>query len=102
MGDVIGGIGDAFSDLIHGAENIVGSAVQTIGSTLQNIASNPLPTIETLALVALDVPYPVASAAVTAANGGSLENVAIAAATSYIGSQIPGVCLLYTSPSPRD
>jgi len=77
-------VGNFFS----GLDDAVHSAVDSIGSTVQNIINNPLPMIETIALTAMGVPYPIASAAVTAANGGSIEQIAISAGAAYVGGQI--------------
>jgi hypothetical protein len=60
----------------------------TVLNTTQNILSNPLPTIETIALTTMGVPYPIAAAAVNAANGGDVRSIALSAASAYAGSQI--------------
>jgi len=49
-----------------------------------------LPIIETAALISVGVPAPAASAAVAAANGASVEQIATAAASSYVGGQVGG------------
>jgi len=49
-----------------------------------------LPIIETAALISAGVPAPVASAAVAAANGASVEQIATSAAASYVGGQVGG------------
>jgi len=49
-----------------------------------------LPIIETAALIYAGVPAPIASAAVSAANGASVEQIATSAAASYAGAQIGG------------
>jgi hypothetical protein len=76
------------SNFFAGLDDAVHSAVDSIGSTVQNIINNPLPMIETIALTAIGVPYPIAAAAVTAANGGSIEQIAISAGAAYVGGQI--------------
>lgn len=74
--------------------------ISGVNKTIDNIARNPLPIIETAALMwvlgpealALDLePATIAaisSSAVSAANGGSVEQIALSAAASYLGSQI--------------
>jgi hypothetical protein len=52
------------------------------------IIQNPLPMIETAALIYVGVPPAVAAAAVSAMNGGSVEDVATAAVTAYAGGEI--------------
>jgi hypothetical protein len=84
LNNFVGGIGHALGQ--------VGKTVSSIGNaavnTLDNIAHNPLPTIETAALMAVGVPPPIASAAVSAANGGSIEQIAINAAAAYGATQV--------------
>ena len=77
-------IGDAISSVGKGVE----SAVNSVGKTLEAIIQNPLPTIETIILVANGVPPAVASATVTAINGGDISQIATAAAAGYIGQQV--------------
>ena len=60
----------------------VRKVVEKIEKTGQNLIDNPLPVLETIALTSAGVPPEIASAAVTAANGGSVQNVAAA----YVGS----------------
>ena len=77
VGDFLGDVGDFFDDV-----------VETVGDTVEGILKDPLPTIATIALTAVGVPYPVAAAAVTAAQGGSIEEIAISAGKAYISQQI--------------
>jgi hypothetical protein len=84
-----------------GLDDSVHDAVDSIGTMVKNIADNPLVLIETVALTALLGPgglalasqagaYAIASAAVSAANGGSIEQIAISAGAAYVGAQIGG------------
>ena len=68
--------------------NEAGNLIENVGEMAENILKDPLPTIATIALTAVGVPYPVAAAAVTAAQGGSIEDIAISAGTAYIGQQV--------------
>lgn len=69
----------------------VSSAVSKVASATEkavsNVIKNPLPVIETVVLTSVGVPAPVASAAVTAANGGSVKDIAISAGASYVGTK---------------
>lgn len=58
-----------------------------LGKTIENIVKNPLPFIETIALTYITGNPYLANAMVTAANGGSMEDIAIAAAATYVGQQ---------------
>lgn len=91
-GDAIAGglnaIGDAGTSLVKGASKIV-----------NNVIDNPLPVIETVALtwvlgpeaLAVDLEpatiAAVSSAAVSAANGGDVQSIALSAGAAYLGSQ---------------
>ena len=66
---------------------VVDPIVQAVETTVKNIIDNPLPTIETLALTTLGVPAPIAAGAVSAANGGSVEDIAKAAGGTYVASE---------------
>lgn len=68
--------------------NEAGNLIENVGEMAENILKDPLPTIATIALTSVGVPYPVAAAAVTAAQGGSIEDIAISAGTAYIGQQV--------------
>jgi len=70
-----------------GVVKAVEKVVSTVVKTVENIIKNPLPTIETIALTAVGVPPMVASAAVSALNGGKIEDIAKAAVSSYVGGQ---------------
>jgi len=73
-----------------GVKKAVEKAVTNIGKTIENIAKNPLPVIETIALSAAGVPPTIAAAAVAAANGGDLKQIATAAAAAYVGQEASG------------
>jgi len=64
--------------------------VSNIGKTVENIIKNPLPVIETAALITVGVPPSVASAAVTAMNGGSVKDIVNAGITAYAATSIAG------------
>ena len=59
-----------------------------LSTTITAIANNPLPTIATIGLTLIGVPPPLASAMVTAAQGGSLEDIAISAGKAYISGKV--------------
>ena len=81
----------------------VKKVVKTVTKTVENVIKNPLPVIETIALTAIGVPAPVASAVVSAANGGSIENIAkaaIASAASPTIGQMAGEAVSSATSSP--
>jgi hypothetical protein len=73
----------------------LGSISRGIGKTIEAVAKNPLPVIETIAItylmdgmnLGLSVAQStaVSSAAVSAANGGNMKDIATAAASGYVG-----------------
>jgi hypothetical protein len=71
-----------------GLTDAVSGIGKSLGDTIENIIKNPLPTIETIVLISAGVPPAIASAAVTAMNGGSLEDAAKAGVTSYAAGQV--------------
>jgi len=67
--------------------DLVEKTFQAIGTTVQNIINDPIPTILTIGGAMVGIPPYVTAAAVTAARGGNLEDVAKSAAISYAGTQ---------------
>ena len=76
---IISKVGDAFA----GLDSSLG-----LSKTLTNIVEHPLPMLETLALNAVGVPPMVTNAIVSAANGGSLEQIATNMATAYVATNV--------------
>ena len=68
----------------------VTKAVEKIESVGQNIIDHPLPVIETIALVSVGLDPATASAAVSAANGGKVEDIAKSYAAGAVGSEVAG------------
>lgn len=86
------------SDVASTIINVVEKTVQVVGSTIKAIVKNPLPTIATIALtwalgpsgleIASEMWAPIiASASITAAQGGDFENIAKAATFAWAGQQ---------------
>jgi hypothetical protein len=89
-------VSNAYDTVTNTGQKIISG----VNKTIDNIARNPLPIIETAALVwvlgpealALDLEpatiAAVSSAAVSAANGGNVEQIALSAGAAYLGSQV--------------
>jgi hypothetical protein len=97
MGAVAEAVSDVVSDIVQSAGDAVsdvGQAVeqvgQTVGNVAENIAQDPIPTLITIAATVAGVPPPLTAAAITAAQGGSIEQIALSAAASYAGGQVAG------------
>ena len=99
------------SDIGNGVVKTVNSAGKAVEVTVDNFVHNPLPVLETVALTYALGPEglistgleastnaAIASAAVKAANGGSLDQIALAAATSYASAQISNAAANQVSP----
>jgi hypothetical protein len=76
----MGGAVEAVGGIFHRIGKGIEKAAKGIGKTIEAVAKNPLPVIETVALVSVGVPPNVAAAAVSAANGGNIKQIA----TAYI------------------
>jgi len=68
----------------------VEQAANFVGDTVEAVVKDPLPFIATVALTSVGVPPALASAAVTAAKGGSMEDVVTAGVSTYVGGQVGG------------
>ena len=89
----MGGAVKAVKGAVKAVTKVVSKVANNVKTTVTNIIKNPLPVIETIALVSVGVPPNVAAAAVTAANGGSVKDIAttyIAATAGQQASQIAG------------
>ena len=84
-GDVLSGAVDTAGNIVKKAGDVVVDAGKTVGDVATNIAKNPLPVIETIALTSVGVPPDVSSAIVTYANGGSLKDAAISYGAVNLG-----------------
>ncbi len=74
-------------DVIGGAMDIVSSSLSSIGNTVQGILKDPLPTVLQIGGAMIGIPPYVTAAVVTAARGGSFEDIAKSAAISYASSE---------------
>ena len=80
FGSIFGGGGGGGWNPLGDIGNFVNNTVESAGKTVEAIVKNPLPVIETIALTYMGVPPNVAAAAVSAANGGDIKQIA----TAYI------------------
>jgi hypothetical protein len=87
MGGAVKAVTKVVSSVAKAVTKVVSKVASNVGKAVTNVIKNPLPVIETIALTSVGVPAPIASAAVSAANGGSVKDIATAAATSYAGQQ---------------
>jgi hypothetical protein len=72
------------------ATNTVEKALDTVGTTVSNVAKNPLPVVETIALTIATGDPTIAAAAVSALNGGNPKQIATAAIAASVGAKVGG------------
>jgi hypothetical protein len=68
-------------------DKVVKPVLKTIDKTVKGIIADPLPYIAQIAGSMVGIPPYVTAAAITAARGGDLEDIAVSAAVSYAGSK---------------
>lgn len=85
----------AVVDFVVGAVEFVGDVVHKaadlVVDTVKAVIADPLPTLLAIAGQAVGIPVPVTMAAITGARGGDLEDMAKAAAASYVGGKVAPV-----------
>lgn len=86
--DTLKNVGNFAEDTLKTVVDGIDRGLESIGNTVQNIIDDPLPTILMIAGQSVGIPPFVTSAAITAARGGDLGDVAKSAAVSYATSQV--------------
>jgi len=69
------------------ADKVVKPVIKTIDNTVKSIIADPLPFIAQVAGSMVGIPPYVTAAAITAARGGDIEDIAVSAAVAYAGSK---------------
>lgn len=83
----VSSVASAATDAVKTVSKVVQKTAKAAAKTVSNVIKNPLPVIETVALTAVTGSPALASAVVTAANGGDVKQVITAAVTAEIGKQ---------------
>jgi len=83
IGDVVETVGDVVEEVGHFVENVVENVVDTV----QAVIEDPLPTLLSVAGSFVGIPPAVTMAAITAARGGDLQDIALSAGTAYYAPQ---------------
>jgi archaellum component FlaC len=90
--DVVGNVIKSVGSITVKAVNAVAGAVVKVGNTIgkiaESIAKDPLPTLITYAAQAVGIPAPLTAAAIAAARGSSIKDIAISAAAVYAGGKV--------------
>jgi len=82
--DVVESVGEAVEQVGRFVENVV----ETVADTVQAVIDDPLPTLLSMAGSFVGIPPAVTMAAITAARGGDLEDIALSAGTAYYAPQV--------------
>lgn len=85
--NVVEDVVDAVGDAVEAVGDFVSDAVEFVGDAVQAVIEDPLPTLLSVAGSFVGIPPPVTMAAVTAARGGDLEDIVLAAGTAYLAPQ---------------
>lgn len=81
--DTVSDTFDAIGDAVEDVGDAVGSVVEKVGGVVEKVLDDPLPVIIAIAGQMVGIPAPLTMAALTAAKGGSLEDIALSAGTAY-------------------
>lgn len=87
VGDLISGAFEAVGDVLEGIGGVITDAVKFVGQTVTAILEDPLPTLLQIGGSMIGIPPYVTSAAITAARGGDLGDIAKSAAISYASTE---------------
>jgi hypothetical protein len=81
----------AITKTVERVGDFIQKAVDIVVDTVKAVIADPLPTLLAIAGQAVGIPVPVTMAAITGARGGSLEDMAKAAASAYVGQTVAPV-----------
>lgn len=95
MGAVVQAIVQPVVEVAKAAETVVKPIVkaveevgQSVAKTAEAVAKDPLPVLVSVAAQAVGIPAPLTAAALTAAKGGSIQDIALSAGAAYVGGQV--------------
>ena len=88
IGDAVGDVFEAVGDVVESVVDVVGDVVEKVGDVVQAVIDDPLPVLLSAAGSFVGIPPWVTMSAVTAARGGSLEDIALAGGTAFLGSAV--------------
>lgn len=88
VGDFVGDVVETVGDVVENVVDVVGDVVEKVGDTVQAVIENPLPTLVAVAGQFVGIPAPLTMAALTAAQGGSIEDIVLSAGTAYFAPTV--------------
>ena len=83
VGSVLSGVVDLAGSVLKTVGDAVSSVAKTVVNTVKNVIKDPIPTLLQIGGAMIGIPPYVTAAAITAAKGGKLEDIAKSAAISY-------------------
>ena len=88
VADVVETVFDAVGDVVEVVSDVVETVVETVSTVVEAVIEDPLPVLLSVAGSYIGIPPYVTMAALTAARGGDLEDIALSAGMAYIGGEI--------------
>lgn len=88
VGDFVGDVVETVGDVVEDVVDVVSDVVETVGDTVQAIIDDPLPVLVSIAGNFVGIPAPVTMAALTAARGGDIMDIALSAGTAYFAPTV--------------
>ena len=85
---VVSSVVDVVGDVVETVGDVVEKVVETVGDTVQAVIDDPIPTLLAIGGQMVGIPAPVTMAAITAAKGGDLTDIALSAGTAYFAPQV--------------
>lgn len=83
-----GGGGGLFGTVVSKASDVLRKTGESLSAIATNILKNPLPVIASVGLSMMGVPPMITSAAISALQGGKVQDIALAAVGAYAGQAI--------------
>lgn len=86
--DVVSSVFETVGEVVESVVEFTGRALDTVAEVVYDVIQDPLPTLLAIGGQMIGIPAPVTMAAITAARGGSLEDIALSAGTAYFAPQV--------------
>lgn len=88
VGDSVGDVFEAVGDAVEDVADAVLDVVEFVGTAVEKVIEDPLPTLLMIAGSAVGVPPWVTAGFISATRGGDLEDIVLAAGTSFVAGEL--------------
>lgn len=88
VGDFVGDVVETVGDVVEDVVDVVGDVVEKVGDVVEAVIENPVPVLVSIAGQMVGIPAPITMAALTAAQGGSIEDIVLSAGTAYFAPTV--------------